>query len=201
MPHPCRHFWWLIPFAVLAAGCARQSATPSQEAPSPEPTDRHPVVIRTPAGPMGVPTGTFDEKGRPVSIGCATCHATKPADAQAKLGTPLEKFHQGLVGQHGSLSCTSCHNPADGYATFRLADGKSVPHAEVMTLCAQCHGPQYRDYQNGAHGGMTGYWDLTKGGRVRNNCVHCHDPHAPKYPTVQPVHKPNDRFQAGGGHE
>ena len=59
-----------------------------------------------------------------------------------------------------------------------------------MTLCAQCHGPQFRDYQHGAHGGMTGYWDLTKGGRMRNNCIDCHDPHAPKYPTVTPGPRP-----------
>jgi hypothetical protein len=146
-----------------------------------------------------VPTGTFDEKGRPVTVACATCHATRPANAEAKLGTPLAQFHQGLVGKHGSLSCTSCHNPTNGYASLRLADGKSVPHSDVMTLCAQCHGPQFRDYQHGAHGGMSGYWDLAKGGRVRNNCVDCHDPHAPKYPTVSPARGPNDRFQTGGG--
>jgi hypothetical protein len=70
-----------------------------------------------------------------------------------------------------------------------------------MRLCAQCHGPQYRDYQNGAHGGMTGNWDLSKGGRVRNNCIDCHDPHAPRYPTVTPSRGPNDRFLTGGGHE
>jgi hypothetical protein len=70
-----------------------------------------------------------------------------------------------------------------------------------MTLCAQCHGPQFRDYQHGAHGGMSGFWDLSKGGRTRNNCIDCHDPHAPKYPTVTPARGPNDRFQTGGGHE
>ncbi|MBL8867969.1 MAG: hypothetical protein KF873_23440 [Gemmataceae bacterium] len=162
---------------------------------------RHPVAIRRPAGPPSVPTGTLDEKGRPVTIACANCHATKPAVADAKLGSPLKLFHQGLIGQHGTLSCVSCHNPTDGYASLRLADGKSVPYAEVMTLCAQCHGPQFRDYQHGAHGGMTGYWDLSKGSRVRNNCVDCHDSHAPKYPTVTPAPGPNDRNPSGGGHE
>ena len=41
---------------------------------------------------------------------------------------------------------------------------------------------------------MSGHWDLTKGGRVRNACVDCHDPHQPKYPTYAPVQKPRDRF-------
>lgn len=199
MTHAVRQFWLLAPLAALSAGCGG-SAPPSYDGgESPAPGVRHPVVVRTPHGPPGVPTGTFDEKGRPVTVACATCHATKPANADAKLGTPLTQFHQGLVGKHGTLSCTSCHNPADGYASLRLADGKGVPYSQVMTLCAQCHGPQFRDYQHGAHGGMTGYWDLSKGGRTRNSCVDCHDPHAPKYPTVSPARGPNDRFQTGGG--
>jgi formate-dependent nitrite reductase cytochrome c552 subunit len=164
-------------------------------------TSHHRIEIRKPIGPRGIPTGTFDERGNAETIACATCHATKPANTTSKLGTPLTQFHQGLVGQHGNLSCTSCHNPADGYSSLRLADGKSVAYSEVMTLCAQCHGPQFRDYQHGAHGGMAGYWDRTKGGQVRNNCIDCHDPHGPKYPTVQPARGPNDRFQTGGSHE
>jgi predicted CXXCH cytochrome family protein len=184
----------------LLVGCA----PPPSPVPEDLPTagEPHPVMIRTPHGPPGVPTGTFDEKGNAVTVACATCHTTKLANADAKLGVPLKQFHQGFVGKHGNLSCTSCHNPADGYASLRLADGKSVLYSDVMTLCAQCHGPQFRDYQHGAHGGMSGNWDLTRGGRVRNNCIDCHDPHAPKYPSVTPARGPNDRFQQmGGGHE
>lgn len=196
--------------AILAhsvIGCAPvphgsvPSANTPPDATGSESAQLCPVLIRKPTGPPTIPTGTFDEKGQPVSVACATCHATKPPLVGAKLGTPLVLFHQGLNGQHANLACTVCHNPADGYASLRLADGQSLPYAEVMTLCAQCHGPQYRDYQHGAHGGMVGYWDRTKGQRVRNNCIDCHAPHAPKYPTVAPAHGPNDRFQTGGGHE
>lgn len=203
MPHLFRQFGLLVVLAAAATGCGK-SSVPSADtaaAVAPEPKDHHPVVIRTPNGPPGVPTGAFDDKGQPVMVTCSACHATKPTNTEAKLGTPMAHFHQGLVGNHGNLSCTSCHNSADGYASLRLADGKSVPYSEVMTLCAQCHGPQFRDYQHGAHGGMTGHWDLSKGGRVRNNCIDCHDPHAPKYPTVAPVRGPNDRFLTGGSHE
>ena len=80
--------------------------------------------------------------------------------------------------------------------TLRLADGAALPYTEVMQLCAQCHGPQHRDYQHGAHGGMAGYWDLSKGGRTRANCIDCHVPHAPKYQPVQPARGPNDRGTA-----
>ena len=75
-----------------------------------------------------------------------------------------------------------------------LADGQAVPYTEVMTLCGQCHGPQTRDYAHGAHGGMNGYWDLRKGGRTRNTCINCHDPHAPAFPLVMPVLPPRDRI-------
>ncbi len=189
--------------AHVLAGCAPQQHTPPPpDSPAAGATTQLcPVIVRKPAGPPTIRTGTFDEKGNPVSVACATCHTNRPANPDAKLGNSLTLFHQGLHGRHGNLSCASCHNPADGYASLRLADGKSVPYTEVMMLCAQCHGPQFRDYEHGAHGGMTGFWDLTKGGRVRNNCVDCHDSHAPKYPTVTPARGPNDRFQTKGGHD
>jgi hypothetical protein len=188
---------------VVGCGPTPHTAEPAAESAAAGAEERpaFPVTIRKPAGPPLLNTGAVDEKGNPVTIACSTCHATKPANPDARLGTALTRFHQGLVGKHGNLACSACHNPADGYASLRLADGNRVPYSEVMTLCAQCHGPQYRDYQHGAHGGMTGHWDLTKGGRVRNNCIDCHDPHAPKYPTVAPAPGPNDRFQTGGGHE
>ena len=201
LPHAIHQLWLLTLLAVLSAGCGGSKRQPSDGSVAADPANRHPTMIRTPIGPHGVPSGTFDENGRPVMIACATCHSTRPANADAKLGTPLAQFHQGLVGKHGTLSCTSCHTPTDGYASLRLADGKKLPYSDVMTLCAQCHGPQFRDYQHGAHGGMTGYWDLLKGGRVRNTCTDCHDPHAPKYPTVTPTSSPNDRFQTRGVHE
>lgn len=185
---------WLV-------GCAPEPHTSATTLGTEPAKDRFPVTIRKPSGSPAIKTGTFDEHGRPVTIACATCHTTKPVNPDAKLGEALKQFHQGLIGKHGNLSCVSCHNPAEGYGSLRLADGKSVPYPEVMSLCAQCHGPQFRDYQHGAHGGMSGHWDLTKGGRMRNNCVDCHDPHAPKYPTVTPARGPNDRFQTGDKHE
>jgi hypothetical protein len=74
-----------------------------------------------------------------------------------------------------------------------------VEFADVMKLCAQCHGPQFRDYQHGAHGGMNGYWDLSRGGRSRNNCIDCHDPHAPAYVGAIPAPRPRDRFLTPAG--
>lgn len=152
--------------------------------------ERYPVTILKPDHPR-VLTGKFLADGTPESVSCSTCHATKKPNVALAKSDDIKDFHLGLTYQHGGLTCLSCHNP-DNYDSLRLADGRKVEFPNVMTLCAQCHGPQHRDYQRGSHGGMNGYWDLTKGPRTRNNCTTCHDPHAPAYPKMMPVFKPLD---------
>ena len=41
---------------------------------------------------------------------------------------------------------------------------------------------------------MSGHWDLSKGGRIRNSCLACHDPHVPKFQGALPAPPPLDRF-------
>jgi formate-dependent nitrite reductase cytochrome c552 subunit len=151
---------------------------------------RYPVKILEATTPR-VLTGKMLHDGTPETVACATCHATKTPNPALSNSGELGEFHQGLTYRHGELSCLSCHK-ADDYDSLRLANNQAVAFRDVMTLCSQCHGPQYRDYEHGSHGGMTGYWDLTAGPRERNNCITCHDPHAPAYPKVLPVFKPND---------
>lgn len=150
-----------------------------------------PVTIRP--GPS-TPTVLMQSRtvaGTEERVACSTCHTTRPANRGMKDAAELREFHQGLQYRHGGQSCLSCHN-ADNYDTLRRADGSAVAYPDTLQLCSQCHGPQYRDYQHGAHGGMNGHWDLGKGGRVRNTCTDCHDPHAPLYPKVMPVFAPVD---------
>lgn len=154
----------------------------------------HAVVIRPPPNRMTVETELMDRNGNPVTVACNTCHTVRPANPRNRTSEDLDQFHQGLQINHGRQACTACHNPTDGYATLRLADGTAVSISDSMRLCAQCHGPQFRDYEHGCHGGMNGYWDLSRGPRERNHCIHCHDPHAPKVAVVQPVAGPRDRF-------
>ncbi len=145
---------------------------------------------------LGVPetptvlTDALTHSGKPAEVACATCHTTR-APAPTRRTEDLDEFHQGLVMQHGDLSCLSCHN-SENYDTLKLADGTTVGFENVMQLCAQCHGPQSRDYRNGSHGGMHGYWDLSRGPRQRNACTACHDAHAPAYPQLMPVFPPKD---------
>ncbi len=149
----------------------------------------HPVTIRYPRGVALVNTGKKDAHGKAIMVSCATCHDTRIPDAQTRLTESLDEFHQGMKYQHGAQTCLSCHNSND-YNTLKRADGSPLEFSDSIQLCAQCHGPQYRDYQNGSHGGMTGHWDLKKGPRERNHCTDCHDPHSPQYPLVLPVFPP-----------
>ncbi|WP_432800373.1 hypothetical protein [Poriferisphaera sp. WC338] len=151
---------------------------------------KHPVTIRKPAGPPTVATDQLDYHGRPVTANCTTCHATREPNTTLNDPALLKDFHQGLTLNHGNLSCMSCHNPND-YDTLKKADGQAISHTNVMQLCGQCHGPQSRDYANGSHGGMQGYWDLSKGPRTRNNCIDCHSPHTPAFPKFKPVFPPD----------
>jgi hypothetical protein len=153
----------------------------------------HPVIIREPRGTPTVNSGMVDAYGNEVGIACVTCHATATPNPQINRGDQLLKFHQGLHFAHGNITCLSCHN-AEDYNSLRLADSRRVEFKEVMQLCGQCHGHQLESYKHGAHGGMNGHWDLTRGSRTRNTCTNCHDPHAPKFPLVQPIFPPRDRI-------
>lgn len=178
-------------FAGIAL-VAREKSTPDHSADpaaAPESKTNFPVHIRKPVGPPLLPTGLTNFHGESVKVTCATCHTTTTPNRALRSSAELDQFHQELKFQHGTLNCLSCHNE-DNYDTLRLADGSVVEFENVMQLCAQCHGPQARDYKNGSHGGMNGFWDLTKGPRTRNNCIHCHNPHAPQYATVMPVFQP-----------
>lgn len=199
----------LVPLAVLgtlAAIFRAFSEVPSpDEVPGYVPGGRFPVTTR--------PTNTRPEiairglDGALVTASCTTCHiqgasaelptilviASHTPDPATGMGNPPTGFHTHVDLAHGDLHCLSCHN-AKNYDTFALAYGAAVEFDDVMTLCAQCHGPQTSDYRNGSHGGMTGYWDLSRGPRERNSCIHCHHPHHPAYPAVMPARGPNDRF-------
>lgn len=161
---------------------------------------RFPVVIRKPAGPPRVFTGMSDSDGNPITVSCSTCHSTREPNYENKSSADLNEFHESLKLAHGTISCLSCHNSTD-YDALKLADGSRVEFSEVMTLCAQCHGPQMRDYEHGVHGGFNGHWDLTRGAQTKNNCIDCHNPHSPQFPRMQPTFKPDDRFLSKENHE
>ncbi|MCG8649472.1 MAG: hypothetical protein MI861_06550, partial [Pirellulales bacterium] len=154
---------------------------------------RFATTTRKPAGAPVLELVRPDPQGRTGSVACSTCHSVRDPDYSNRAPSDLKQFHQDMPLAHGTIACYSCHNPDDA-DTLRLADTTVVPYPEVMTLCAQCHGPQAKDYAHGVHGGMTGYWDTSRGPRSRNNCIDCHDPHVPAFPKMRPSFKAHDRF-------
>lgn len=172
--------------APASADRSLQPVSGTASSPTAAPRARHATRIRQPVTAPRVDTGRRDAQGAAITVACGTCHATSQPRRETRSSSELDEFHQGLQYAHGALTCLSCHD-ATNYDQLRLADGRGLAFADTMTLCAQCHGPQYRDYSHGSHGGMTGHWDLSRGPRERNHCVDCHDPHAPRYPEVQPA--------------
>lgn len=195
--------WGLL--AVLLLGVAIASVTKLVRSFAAQPEDskgmtnsapaaqKFAVEIRKPSGPPRVTTALKDANGSGVTVACSSCHTTRQPNQHNKTVRDLDEFHVGMKFSHGTVSCLSCHNPND-YDSLKLADSSKVEFSDVMTLCSQCHGPQMNDFLHGAHGGMNGYWDLTRGPQQKNNCVDCHNPHSPQFPKMQPTFKPKDRF-------
>jgi hypothetical protein len=180
---------------LLAQSAATRAARPTTgQAPPPRADGNGDlVVVSRPAGPPRIATGRVDPLGREITVSCGSCHANLPPSSETNSGSQLIEFHQGLDFQHGTLQCGSCHQPPN-YNSLRLAGGRELDFADVQRLCAQCHAAQARDYERGAHGGMNGYWDLSRGPRRRHGCTDCHDPHAPAFPYMVPTFQPFDRF-------
>jgi len=159
-----------------------------------------PVNVRAPSGPPRIELTGMDPQGRSGSVACSTCHAVRKPNTENVSAETLDEFHQGMTFNHGTITCYACHNPGDA-DSLRLANGTSVSYQNVMTLCSQCHGRQATAFSHGAHGGMSGHWDLTRGPQMKNNCIDCHDPHEPSYTKMIVGFKPKDRFNAPLDHD
>lgn len=179
----------LLAGPVLTLGACGGDVAPATAEAAPTPRGPTGIHLRPVPGVPTIPAGPADAQAR---VACSTCHSMMTPDATRR-SDEAATFHKGLHVAHGNLTCLSCHNDKD-YDTLRLADGRRVAFEDVTQLCAQCHGPQARDYAHGAHGGMSGYWNPELGVQTRNQCTHCHAPHDPAYPSMRPTFKPRDRF-------
>lgn len=177
---------------LMLLGCNR---APVDRGKAPAPSSKiFETRIHEPDRLTSVKTGAQTRQGDDLRVSCVSCHSARgPRPLPTKV-SQLKEFHVGLEFQHGNLECRSCHDDSAPHRYLHLATGEKVEMPQAMRLCAQCHGPQKRDYDHGAHGGMSGYWDLSRGERVRNNCVDCHDPHRPAIPQSAPVLPPRDRY-------
>jgi uncharacterized CHY-type Zn-finger protein len=128
---------------------------------------------------------------------CYLCHEEgKPPplrfDEHHKLIIPDE--HSDIVMEHGqhdrNNNCFNCHNELN-LLKLQTRDGRELGFAESPMLCGSCHGPTYRDWEAGAHGRTGGSWDPASGKLTRQDCVSCHNPHSPRFPSRQPAPGPH----------
>ena len=128
---------------------------------------------------------------------CYGCHEKDKSppiryDEHQKIIIPQE--HSDIVMGHGSHdrnnNCFNCHNE-ENLLTLKVRHGSGVQFDNIPALCGSCHGPTYRDWEAGAHGRISGYWDHSKGEFTRLSCANCHNPHAPRIPTRAPAPGPH----------
>jgi hypothetical protein len=157
-----------------------------------------PVVARPPAAQpaVGLATDTHLDKTPPrQTVGldlvkngwtynCMECHKLLPARWQ--YDRPLNE-HKDIKLDHGNNRfCLNCHHATNRNA-FMDYDGSEIAQADVVLLCAKCHGPTYRDWKAGVHGRANGFWKADLGDKTKLRCIQCHDPHHPKFQAMKPL--------------
>lgn len=156
-----------------------------------------PVVVEKPSNELQPtydiknrpPEKTFAVPRSPLSEGifpCSQCHAYMKPNPLRRV---LTEYHTEIVLHHaeGQRWCTDCHNLINR-DKLRLVSGALIDFTESYRLCGQCHGDKFRDWKVGVHGKRTGNWN---GDKQYLLCVHCHNPHDPKFKQLRPMPPPN----------
>ena len=146
------------------------------------------------AGPMNpLPEGEVTEEGIEVPrppfskdiFPCSDCHSDMDVNPERR---ELVEEHTNIVLHHDEKNrwCLDCHN-ANDRDKLHLASGALVEFSESYKLCGQCHGEKMRDWRAGVHGKRTGHW---RGEKRYLLCVHCHNPHSPRFEPIEPEPSP-----------
>jgi hypothetical protein len=157
-----------------------------------------PAVVRTPISQpnVGLSSDTHLDKTPPRATrgldlvrngwgyNCMECHTLLPARWHYQ--HPLVEHHDIILDHGNNRFCLNCHNPSKR-TSFVDYDGSEIPQAEVVQLCAKCHGTIYRDWNVGAHGRPNGFWNASLGGKTKLRCIQCHDPHSPAFKPMAPL--------------
>jgi len=118
---------------------------------------------------------------------CTACHANLAPNPKKR---ELVDWHDDISAMfdHDKENrwCLDCHD-LNNRDSLKLASGKLLDFKESYKLCGQCHGEKLRDWKVGVHGKRTGYWN---GKKEYLLCVHCHNPHSPKFKELKPEPPP-----------
>uniref|UniRef100_UPI003216DA30 cytochrome c3 family protein n=1 Tax=uncultured Draconibacterium sp. TaxID=1573823 RepID=UPI003216DA30 len=118
---------------------------------------------------------------------CNDCHSEIAPNPSKR---ELVDMHDDITAMfnHDSENrwCLDCHD-TNNRDSLKLASGKLLDFKESYKLCGQCHGEKLRDWKVGVHGKRTGEWN---GKKEYLLCVHCHNPHSPKFEELTPEPPP-----------
>lgn len=123
---------------------------------------------------------------------CTSCHVRGDLVVTADR---IEDAHRDIRPVHPAetgATCGTCHVATD-VQVLSLLSGEQVALDHAYRLCAQCHAPQVREWEGGAHGKRLDGW---RGRRVVMSCADCHDPHNPAVESRLPY--PGARLPTGG---
>lgn len=173
-----------VPWLLAGRGSVPGSSAESVQAQAPPAGQAHvPAPPPQPALAVEVPPPPFTEGIFP----CTDCHndTDLPTNPTRR---PLVDAHDDIVLKHDQEHrwCLDCHD-AKNRNQLHLASGEPVPFEESYQLCGQCHGEKYRDWRVGVHGRRVGQWN---GAKQYLLCVHCHNPHEPRFKALTPKPAP-----------
>jgi hypothetical protein len=168
-------------YIVLFIGCNNKESVNNE---LPEATDENAEIIKP------LQTREYAVEAPPFSDGtfpCTDCHANfAPNPARRE----LVDWHTEIsaIFNHDSENrwCLDCHD-LNSRDSLKLASGKLLDFKLSYKLCGQCHGEKLRDWKVGVHGKRTGEWN---GKKEYLLCVHCHNPHSPKFQELTPEPPP-----------
>ncbi len=167
-----RHFYFIGIFPLLiifpAGGLFSSNQVPAGEKSS--------YDIQAPAPPLSEDI-----------FPCSQCHG----DMEPNLQRRQLDAHGDIELRHDEKNrwCLDCHD-ANDRDKLHLAGGALLTFDESYKLCGQCHGPKLRDWKHGVHGRRTGSWN---GKKEYLLCVHCHNPHEPRYKKIKPEPVPQKK--------
>jgi hypothetical protein len=118
---------------------------------------------------------------------CSECHDYEETNPNRRVLVDMhDEITASFSHDNENRWCLDCHD-ANNRDSLRLASGKLLKFEDSYKLCGQCHGNKLRDWKVGVHGKRTGEWD---GQKEYLLCVHCHNPHAPKFEKLRPEPPP-----------
>lgn len=118
---------------------------------------------------------------------CSGCHANRQPKPERH---ELKEFHaiRNSEFSHGedAFWCYQCHSK-ENIDRLVTATGELVTFNEAMRICTSCHGDKLEDWKRGTHGLILGNWN---GVKHKKSCPACHDPHNPRFPSLEPEKPP-----------